>query len=186
MAKKWGYTEKKDTWNERFWIGTIPRYRVAQDPRSKIYLGARWKSRIASSIKNRKPESKLKSHDWGTTAGGEFNRLTDQLELLCREKLIPEPQSIAFQTAVLALPRIQGAKAMTKEIQELQQERSAVQIALKSIAAREVTLQIIVELNEQLMKVDYWEGSEEVKIECVELINTYCLLSLSAVESIQK
>jgi hypothetical protein len=115
-----------------------------------------------------------------------LNALKQDLEQEWTEKQIPEIFRQQFRDCVFILGRHKAAVIIAKEIEDLQNGCSLIQLCLKAVEAREESIKSIVEMNQYLEKCKGWEQMPDVQSECAELLQAYRMLSLNAVESIIK
>ena len=99
---------------------------------------------------------------------------------------IPAEVQKVFNQTVWSLPRHKAMAIATRELEDLKHNRAAVQNAVRAAAAREESLGSIHEMNNYLKAVAGWEKMKDVQLECAELLHAHRILTINAVESIEK
>lgn len=108
------------------------------------------------------------------------------LQALWNSKNVPIELQEVFNENVWGLPRHKALTIATREIDDLKHNRSALQSAIRSVIAREESLESIYEMNKYLEAVNGWEKMKDVQLECAELLHAHRILTINAVESIEK
>ncbi|OMJ66739.1 hypothetical protein SteCoe_36316 [Stentor coeruleus] len=101
-------------------------------------------------------------------------------------KNIPKDLQEIFDQKVWTLPRHKAISIASRELEDLKNNRSSMQAALRAVNAREDSLASIYEMNKYLKEVTGWEKMRDVQLECAELLHAHRILTINAVESIVK
>lgn len=101
-------------------------------------------------------------------------------------KNIPKDLQEIFDQKVWSLPRHKAISIASRELEDLKNNRSSMQAALRAVIAREDSLSSIYEMNKYLKEVTGWEKMRDVQLECAELLHAHRILTINAVESIVK
>ncbi|CAG9318373.1 unnamed protein product [Blepharisma stoltei] len=182
---------RKKPWDERFWLGKLAEYETENDPNQREILSRGNESQRNIRIPRIDPFSPGQSPDRTPVNGRRrlsseesVTSLLQSIEKEWEKQGIPQPQREMFRVCVFGIPRHKLIAVINKEIEELQQNRAPVQLALRAVAAREESLRSIKEMNEYLERANDWEKMKDVQLEAAELLHAHRMLSLSAVETI--
>ena len=194
ISRKQSNQARKKDWNDRFWLEHIPDYTSMLDQHCESYRTNVLKSRARNLFKKPSagtpPDSRERtplSRGINSSMGMEsFQQLKDEIEVLWREKQIPEDQQNLFRDCVFSLPKAKAAGVLAREIEDLKSNTSLVQHALYSIATREQSLATLTEMNEYMSKCEDLDTLRELQQECAELLHAHRILTLAVVESVVK
>jgi hypothetical protein len=109
-------------------------------------------------------------------------KLSDEWE----KKSVPVSLQKIVADKIWTLPRHKAVAVASRELEDLKKNRSAMMTAIRAVTAREESLKSIFEMENFLKQVPNWEKLKDVQLECAELLHAHRILSINAVESIEK
>lgn len=99
---------------------------------------------------------------------------------------VPKDLQKVFNDKVWTLPRHKATAIASRELEDLKKNRSAMMSALRAVISREESLNSIYEMEKFLKQVPNWEKLKDVHLECAELLHAHRILTINAVETIEK
>ncbi|OMJ93377.1 hypothetical protein SteCoe_3615 [Stentor coeruleus] len=171
-------------WNDKFILNQIPDILGEEKSNSNSYLESTTilLSNDPKKLKYIKPSSKsvsqLKIFD--------IESLVSKLQKLWKKSQISESQQKAFFDLIDTIDENKAKSYILKEIEDMEKGKSPVQIAYKSVQAREESLKSVIEMNEYLKNSTDWDKVKNVQLEAAELLHAHRMLTLNAIEGILK
>ena len=108
------------------------------------------------------------------------------LQVEWEKKSVPVELQKIVQDKIWSLPRHKAVAVASREVEDLKKNRSAMMTAIRAVTAREESLASIYEMENFLKQVPNWDKLKDVQLECAELLHAHRILSINAVESIEK
>ena len=102
------------------------------------------------------------------------------------KRSVPKDLQKVFNEKVWSLPRHKAITIVSRELEDIRKNRSAMMSALRAVISREESLNSIYEMEKFLMQVPNWEKLKDVHLECAELLHAHRILTINAVETIEK
>ena len=109
-----------------------------------------------------------------------------KLESEWETQKIPDAQRDPFRECIQQLSFEESRPIITKEIDDLQKNKSAAQLALRAVGTREESLKSVKDMNAYLQSSKDWEKVKEIQLEAAELLHAHRMLTLNAIEAIVK
>jgi hypothetical protein len=103
-----------------------------------------------------------------------------------RSKSIPEAVRAVYCDFISSLGSRKALIFATKELQDLRSYNSLSQLCLKSINAREESIETIKEMNDYLINDHNWLNILDIKLECAEILHAHRMLTLNVAETIER
>ena len=109
-----------------------------------------------------------------------------RLEELWQANDIPEAQRAPFRECVKSMDEDPAKELVGREILDFEKNKANVELALRSVAAREESLKSLKEMQVFLQNSPDWDKVKEVQLEAAELLHAHRMLTLNCVENIIK
>jgi hypothetical protein len=175
---------KAKAWSDRYIFDHIPAYQGEELPKRNLSIDT-------VTIIVEKDPVKVKGKRGAAPAEAvittqSLEELMLRLEELWAQNDIPEAQRGPFRDCVKSMEEEPAKDLVIKEILDFEKNKANVQLALRSVAAREESLKSLKEMQNFLQNSPDWEKVKEVQLEAAELLHAHRMLTLNCVESIVK